>query len=292
MVAAAIAILPLAAAASDQDDALRLAARAASPAGMESVSVVLHGLPKGLPSPIPLPNATLLGSIARAPRTRSVAASGSVGVTISLGGSMVLYYDAPNRVGTVNAYEDALRLAGWRRVDLTRQIPFQRGGFAASTPRFDFWCSSVAQPVVINLNTPDADATAIDVGVSAAGEGSSNLCTAEQPFSFERFFRPSPMPTFAAVAGIEISGTSQNGDGSTTGARITTSLGLPAAFESFAKQLRDAGWTPKAATSASGLQSQTFTKSVDGTPYVALLTVYALDATHYVALADVSNLTA
>ena len=130
---------------------------------------------------------------------------------------------------------------------------------------------------------------AIDLGVSTAREGRASLCASENPFSFERSFKPSPLPTFTAAAGITIGGTSQNGDGTTTGARITSALGLPAVFESFAKQLRDAGWTPKTAGNAAGLQSQTFAKTIDGTAYVTLLTIYALDRTHFVALVDVSN---
>jgi len=63
---------------------------------------------------------------------------------------------------------------------------------------------------------------------------------------------------------------------------------LPAVFEAFAKQLRDAGWNPGEVTSGSTLRSQTFMKTVDGKAYVALLTIYALDATHDVALADVT----
>jgi hypothetical protein len=38
-------------------------------------------------------------------------------------------------------------------------------------------------------------------------------------------------------------------------------------------------------------RTQTFKKTVDSTPYVALLALYAFDATHYVAVADVSNVT-
>ncbi len=290
IVAAAFAIVPLAAAASDQDDVLRLAQRAVSPGGMESVSILLRALPASLPSPLPLPQATLLGSVTREPRARPAhSRSSSAGVVVTVAGSISLYYDAPNRDATVNVYRDALRTAGWRNIDLSRQIPFQQGGFSMSVPRFDFWCSPGASPVVVNLNLPDGDATAIDIGVSTNRDGPTNLCARENPFSFERMFRPSPLPTFTAARGVEIGGTSQNGDGTTTGARITSSLGLPAVFETFAKQLRDASWTPKATSSAAGLQSQTFAKTIDGTAYVTLLTLYALDATHYVALVDVSN---
>ena len=291
MVAAALAIAPLAAAASDQDDVLRLAQRAISPGGSESVSILLHALPASLPSPLPLPQASLLGSVTREPRTRPRTASGNVAIVVTLAGSISLFYDAPNRAATVKAYEDTLRAAGWRNVDLSRQIPFQRGGFAMTVPRFDLWCSPGPSPMVINLNLPAGDATAIDVGVSSGREGRTNLCAGENPFSFERMFRPSPLPTFTAATGVEIGGTSQNGDGTTTGARITSALGLSAVFESFAAQLRAAGWEPKATSSASGLRSQTFAKTIDGTPYVTLLTIYTLDATHYAALVDASNVT-
>jgi len=291
LVAAAFALVPLAAVANDTDDALRLAQRSVSPAGIETVSILLHALPASLPSPLPLPQATLLGSVTRdlRARPRTTGGSQSFSVSVSSRGSIALYYDAPNRTATAKSYEDGLRNAGGRNLDLTARIPFQSGGFAMSTPRFDFWCSPGTSPFVVNVNLPDGDATAIDISVSSNGEGRSNVCTGADPFSFERMFKPSPLPTFTAAAGVEIGGASQNGDGTTTGARITSSLGLPAVFETFAKQLRDAGWAPRAANAASGLQSQTYAKAVDGTAYVTVLTIYALDTTHYTALVDVSN---
>lgn len=87
-----------------------------------------------------------------------------------------------------------------------------------------------------------------------------------------------------------------------TGFDLTVLSGGPAAHarcsegssrdqDAFAKQLRDSGWTAGAPTSGARTRTQTFAKSVDGVPYITLLAIYALDATHYVALADVSAAT-
>ena len=290
IVAAVLALAPLVATADDREDALKLARRIAS-IGPSGAVVTLHAPPSGVPSSIPLPAATLLGSVAHeAPRT-SVSSGTSVMTTFSSGRPLALYYIAPNRDATVKAYQDALQAAGWKHVDVTERFPFPRGGFATPLPSYDLWCSPGASPSVVTIGTPATDATALDVNIVAPGRGTGMEC-GDKPFSpFQDFMRRSPLPTFTASPGVVIENSSNlGGDGSTSGARITSSLGVGPVFESFAKQLRAAGWVPKANSSAAGLQSQTFTKTVDGTPYVTLLTIYALDPTHYVALADASNL--
>lgn len=289
IVAAALALVPLAAAADDRADALKLAQRLAEPGGMGTAIVTLHELPARFPGSIPLPRATLLGSVAHAaPKVRS--SSGS-GVSVSYSGSLSLYYVSPNRDATVKAYEDALRAAGWKHADLAERFPFQRGGFGTQFPRYDAWCSSGAAQAAVTIRTVADDATALDIGVLEPAPGVGMICNPQQS-PFQDFLRPSPLPPFTAPPGITIENSGNlGGDGSTSAARLTSSLGLGPVFESFAKQMRDAGWTPKSASSAAGLQSQTFTKTIDGTPYVTLLTIYALDATHYVALADASNVT-
>ncbi|HEY6236105.1 MAG TPA: hypothetical protein VIW69_13470, partial [Candidatus Elarobacter sp.] len=108
MVAAALALAPLVAAASDQDDALKLAARAAS-MGLEKATVLLHALPADFPPSIPLPKATLLGSVAASPVTERMR-----GGTVVHGHSASLYYDVPGtRDAVAHAYRDTLRAAGW-----------------------------------------------------------------------------------------------------------------------------------------------------------------------------------
>ena len=104
------------------------------------------------------------------------------------------------------------------------------------------------------------------------------------------FTRRSPLPTFTAPSGIRITSSGPATDGTTTAARIESSLGTGAVFDAFAKQLIDAGWAAASASIGTpATRTQTFKKTVDGTPYVTLLALYALDATHFVALADVSN---
>ena len=135
-VAVALALVPLAAYGDDRDDALKLAQRVAAPMGLGNAVVTLHALPVELPSSIPLPKATLLGSVSHpAPKTRAVTGSGW---TVAYAGGLQLYYDAPNRDATLKAYEDTLRAAGWKHIDIAQRFPIPRGGFsAAQFPQFD-----------------------------------------------------------------------------------------------------------------------------------------------------------
>jgi hypothetical protein len=291
-VAAIIALVPLCAAASDQDDALKLAQRVASMNGFVTSTVALHALPKGLPPSIPLPKAALLGSVADERQETTMTSSGG-GRSWSMATTrpLALYYDAANRDATLKAYEDTLRAAGWKHVDLGRQMPFSRGGFVLDFPQFNTWCSPGDTPTAVMIAAPKDDRTALDLSITVAAPRGMMACgdsTADRMFADA--FPKSPLPTFTATTGVTIDHAGPANDGSTSGARVSSALGLIAVFESFAKQLRDAGWTPKTDAGSAGLRSQTFTKTVDAAPYVTLLTVYPLDATHYVALVDVSNL--
>jgi hypothetical protein len=291
-VAAILALVPLCATASDQDDALKIAQRAASMNDFRAVTVRLHALPASFPASLPLPKATLLGSVEpnRPPRSGPSGRSATIVMTASY--PAALYYEAPNRDVTVKAYEETLRAAGWKHVNLSERFPFPRGGFAQEFPQFDAWCSPATPPGAITIMTPKYDSTALDLTVTLDAPPGGMVCGGDNSglLGFtEAHRKPSPLPTFTAASGIAIDNAGPASDGSTTGARITSSLGIAAVFESFAKQLRDAGWAPKGNAASSGVRSQTFAKTVDGMPYLALLAIYPLDATHYVALADVSN---
>ena len=248
--------------------------------------------PAALPSSIPLPKAALLGSTAIEPDAPRSTSRGTTFVVSHPGSRFMLYYDAPDRDAVAAAYENTLRAGGWKRLDLSQSIPFMRGGFVQDIPGFDAWCSPDAAPAMVNIRRSRDDAAALDLDVSFDPQGVT-LCSGDPNNPLAAFTAMSraisPLPTFRAAAGIQLDNAGPAADGSTTGARVTSTLGLPAVFESFAKQLRDAGWTPKATASSAGLQAQTFTKTVDAKPYVVLLSVHALDATHYVALADVSD---
>jgi hypothetical protein len=295
-VAALLVISPLAGLANDQDDALKIAQRAASMEGYSAVTVTLHAPPAGLPATVPLPKATLLGSLSPSalPRPRGGSSGRSATTVAYVNRPLELFYDAPNRDATVKSYEDALRGAGWKHVDMRQRIPFAQGGFALELPQFNAWCSPDAQKNALTIRTPAFDTTALDVSVSIdASHGMFCGADGNDPAALmmESFRKASPLPTFSGVNGVAIDHAGPANDGSTTGARITSSLGLAAVFETFAKQLRDAGWVSKTSASGTGIRTETFAKTIDGTAYVALLTIYPLDATHYVALADVSNVT-
>ncbi|HEV3087991.1 MAG TPA: hypothetical protein VGX96_12260 [Candidatus Elarobacter sp.] len=129
--------------------------------------------------------------------------------------------------------------------------------------------------------------TAFACGERAPTEG---VETFDSSFIVDREFVHAPLPEFAETPGVSLAAAGPAIGRSTSEARVTSSLGLTAVFESFASQLRRAGWSPKASASTAGLRSQTFTKTVEGKPCIAVLTINALDATHYMALADVTRI--
>jgi len=291
--AAALVVVPLATVASDQDDALRLAQRIAGRGQYMEAAVVLHAPPKELPASVPLPKATLLGSVVETIRQSSFVSAGgrNSAVTVSaVTQPMMLYYDAPaGRDAVVAAYDSALQQAGWKAPpENRRRFPMPSGGFSYSAfPETKRWCSPDAHSTISVINAKDPGA--FDVSYLSGGAGVDLQC-GDGPSPFDAFMQRSPLPTFTAPAGVTIVSSGPASDGSTTGARIESGLGLGAVFDAFAKQLRDAGWAPASpSTGGPATRTGTFQKVVDGTPFVTLLAVYALDATHFVALADVSN---
>jgi hypothetical protein len=288
VVAAGFFIFPLIATASEQQDALRLAQRIAAQ-GTPGTTVRLRAAPAVLPASVPLPKAALLGSVAT-----DIGGNRGPGA-VHAGYRITLYFDPSNRAAAVTAYENALRAAGWKAVDMMARLTIPHGGFTAHSPELIAWCSPREGSASILITAPPSDASVLDVNVEIGSMLAGMRCGAETrdsrsvtAVSFEAPFAKSPLPEFAAGSGLTIDD-SGPAVGSMTEARVTSSLGLAAVFERFAKQLRDAGWAPGASASADTLRSQTFTKTAEGKPAVALLAVHALDATHYFALADVTT---
>lgn len=277
-VAALLALIPLPAPASDVDDALKLAGRVAT-FGMQSTTVTLHRPPADFPAWVPLPKASLLGSLATEPVRRQNG-------FIQIGKSTALYFDAPaDRASALSAYRDALRAAGWTERSRFPEMS-QPGGFVSDLPEVTQWCLSGAHPGALTLLT-GGDPGAITLQVQTEPTVARESCSAENRFG-PGFV--SPLPRFEPVAGLTIDSAGPANDGSTTGARITSTLGGAAVYDAFAKQLVSAGWKTARAAATTDLYTGTFTKAADGKPYVALLTIHALDATHFVALTDVSTL--
>jgi hypothetical protein len=284
--AASVALVPFVASASDTEDALKLAARIAGH-GLGETRVLLHQLPPGLTAAVPLPHAALLGSVV--PTQTETSVTGIAVAWMQALHPLTIYYDAPKRANVVAAYESALRAAGWKEApDITQRLPIPQGGFAMQIPHVDTWCAPSSVGDTVTVQAPQSDPTALDVEV-ASGALQTMACGDVGGLPFPFGAPKSPLPTFVATDGIAIGLSGPMSTINTTGARITSSLGLVAVFDSFAKQLRDAGWTAGDPAGTPAMRSQTFTKTVDGTAYVALLSLYALDATDYVALTDVTT---
>ena len=283
IVAACAVVLPMAARADDGSDALELARRIASQFGA-TTTIALHALPSPFPTGVPLPNATLLGST-----TQSLRPPRMIGGTPSVSGpqtSSTLYYTAADRTTVLDAYRASLTGAGWKQRDPTRGFPFQ-GGFTPNLPDFQFWCNA-ASTATIFLRRAVEDPTGFDVSVSTA-TGRQMQCSENGPFGAAEAMMPKPvLPKFTQPAGVTIDASGPATDGTTTAARLTSTLGLSAVFDAFASQLRAAGWNAGDRAAGTTVSAQTFTKTVDGTAYTAMLSIEVLDGTHYVAIADVS----
>ena len=270
MVAALIAACPIVASASDTGDALKLAGRIAG-FGLRSSTVVLRALPAQFPRTIPLPHATLLGSVI----DRDARSSGSV-----VSRSAVLYYDAADRGAVLRAYAGMLRRAGW----VEHRLPLlAHGGFTTTTvPGLDQWCrqGNVAAGIVVQSGV---DRTALTLRVETAPPAVRVECGTVVPEA-----PVSSLPLFTRPPGVTIDASARSNQTTTT-ARLTSALAAAAVFDAFAKQLIAAGWAPRARADAQTLISQTFTKTAGGVQYVALLSLYGLDATHSIATVDVAD---
>jgi len=297
--ALALTIVPVTASADDRDDMLALAQRIAGRYGQATVT--LHAVPPGFPASVPLPRASLLGSVgAKGATANGGPPAGSRGIPIVVGGprgqdafSATLYYTATDRTATLNSYEAALAAAGWHKpTGLLARMNVPQGGFAATPPAFNAWCppAALSDAVLVIGQSPSDDPVGFEVDLAAGGGGAAMFCSdAPLPLPVPIPVPAAPLPTFSPPPGVTFTASGPATDGSTTGARITSTLGIDAIFDAFARQVLAGGWSAGPRSSAPGLRSLTFTKTVDGVPYTALLSIYALDATHYTALADVSN---
>ncbi|MBV9439539.1 MAG: hypothetical protein JOZ24_06075 [Candidatus Eremiobacteraeota bacterium] len=283
---AALALPTAALAASD--DLQRLAERIAGQNG--TATVLLHALPKELPPELPLPAATLLGSVVQHPAAASASDNPAAAMLGSAGTPVGLYYDVRgDRKAAMQAYETRLRAAGWKPANPMARFPFPQGGFAMQLPATSIWCSAGTPKAAMTIGTPSGDATALNLSVTTAAALSGLLCGEGLGNMFPvDLFGKSPLPTLSPPAGAVAISSGPTMPGTTTSARFETSLSVADLFESFAKQLRDAGWGAGEAASSGALRSQTFRKSTDGRNYVVVLTVYALDARHDTALTDLS----
>jgi hypothetical protein len=154
----AAVFVPFAAAASDQDDALKLAAHMAPGA-----TVLLRVAPPQFPTSIPLPNAVLLGS-ASYPQA-DPAANASRWLESN---RVVLYFDTPNRAATMPAYEESLRVAGWKKADMTRRFSLPPGS-PLTIPQLLAWCSPEKPATTIAIGLPERMASAITLTVMVGG---------------------------------------------------------------------------------------------------------------------------
>jgi hypothetical protein len=155
IVAALAAASPIAAAASDTDDALRLATRIASyKVGFPAVA--LHAAPRPLPSGVPLPHATLLGSVVERDRRESATPGAPPLAIPSPYGTTMLFFDATDeREAVLRDYAAVLQSAGWKSPgNLRLQRPYVLGGLPLP-PQIEQWCAPDRRTAVITQRADD-----------------------------------------------------------------------------------------------------------------------------------------
>lgn len=275
------ALLPLTAAAAD-DAATRLLQRIASH-GVVAAHVYVGAMPPAFTTTVPLPKAALLGSVTHDP----LSDTGFGGILSNAASSVALYYETPTREATVSAYESVLAAAGYKKND--QHFPFGRGGFAPSLPGLpSTWCGPNSQAV--SISQPQVSADGIDLTLYAANDKNTAMdmmCNANGFMDMaQRMMPKSPLPDLKPPAGMTVEGTSFPSPGGPTSARVTSTAGIAATLDAFAKQFVAAGWVADPASGSAAARVQSFHKTIDAQPYAAALMVYRLDATHYTAIAD------
>ena len=215
------------------DAAMRLLQRVAAQNG-GTTSVLVGKLPADLP-PVPLPSASLVGSVTRT--TERLADSST---------TYDFFYDAST--AAAKNYTAALRAAGWvgRSMGGGGFVPSNGAGFKA-------YCKAKAPFITI---WSGEDPTDMRVSVSALPEGASAMCAKEMG-------APSPLPELHAPPGVTMSlaGGDYSFDRGRSTALIRNGPAADALLENFAGQMTAAGWRADRKAHAPGIASQSFSKA-------------------------------
>jgi hypothetical protein len=217
------------------DNTLLLLQRVASQNGGKA-NVLVGKLPADVPT-VPLPSATLLGSIGR-----TMERSSDDDATFDI------FYDAS--AATTKSHEAALSSAGWTGQSLGG------GGFAPSNGAgFTAYCKTNAPFITIWTGENPNE---LRVSVSAPREGDDALCNREARM-------PSPLPELRAPPGATMSlvGGNYSFDRGRSTARIHNGSSADALLGNFAAQMVDAGWHADQRATAGGIASQSFSKRDD-----------------------------
>jgi hypothetical protein len=243
--------------------------RIAAPNG-GTAEIFVGKLPTGLPA-IPLPNATLVGSVHQSMETPMQV------------DSYQLYYDAgPD---TLKAYGDALAAAGWKRA----QLPGNSGGFVAST---GFASGIYCKPGAPMINAQaGADSKNLDVSVSA-GSATDIVCGRNPLTALTAAMTKSPLPQLHAPDGIKMSVSPMGVPNGQSAAYIHNGTSADALLGSFAAQMTNAGWTAGPKSTSGAIASQTFQKADEKkAPWQCTISIQAVDgkAGEFIAFISAAN---
>ncbi len=224
-------------------------------------------LPKGWISPVPLPDAPILGSL-RADLQQSV----------------TLYFDPVNAQTAADAYTNQLRAAGFTAMP---SFPSpQAGGFVAATPpmRSSYLCRGNQ---LVSVVVPPGAVDDLRVTIQLPGSAAGMCGRLPGMFSASAIARyTSPLPQFVAPPGTEIAGTGTNfGSGGAASsfvstATITGSQTAAGLLNAFASQLQHAGWKITDRAAGRDAAIMTFQTSRGPTQWRGTLSLYRMAASN------------
>lgn len=238
-----------------------LAALTARIAGTNARELFVGTLPDDWHDTVPLPaGAQLFGSVERGTETS-------------------IYYDFGTT--TLADYTASLQKAGWSMNSaLTAAMP---SGFGTQPAIPSVFCGSSAQPQ-ISVTTPTGPDRSASVTVGPAGP----LCSSGGPLAMIAQLR-GPVP---APAGATLTGSALPFRFGASSAKLVSKAPLATLLDAFAAQMVAAKWTRLDTSVGPRTASASFSLTANGTPWAAVITIYAAPDTNdtYYTLVDSTNL--
>jgi hypothetical protein len=229
--------------------------RVASPNG-GTAEIFVGKLPTGLPQ-VPLPNATLVGSVHRTMETPLQV------------DSYELYYDA--EPDALKAYSDALAAAGWKHT----QLPGNSGGFVASTGFASGIYCKAGGPMV----TAQAGADSKNLNVSISSSSATDIVCGRNPLAaVAAAMAKSPLPQLHAPDGVKMTVSPLGVPNGQSAAYIHNGTSADVLLDSFAAQMATAGWSAGPKSAGGAIASQTFQKPDEKkAPWQCTISIQAVD---------------
>lgn len=259
--------------------AVKLARAIAGEHGAVDTHIYVGELPPGAPPPAPLPNYTLLGSVAQSVRT-----------SVTNVDFYTVYYETPGAQNALDAYGKKLAASGWHEPPMQkalRQTLAPKGGFAVSSPLLaamrvhHLYCNSNGLIETAALASPPRTLT-ITYGGGAQASALCAIATMAGAMFGPPAPSPPPLPSLTAAPGVTMRASlALPGLLPPVSRAVVTSASPPSVLGAgFAKQLAVAGWQALPAAAGETAYVQIFTKTQQGRHYQAVLTLIGSGKPH------------